>query len=108
MKHVIYIRLLGLASEAEAALTTALELLAADGAHRVRDQAHYLSRLAKCHLLARDVDQACIVATEALSVSTAIGSARVRERIEEFDACLEPFAAATPAREFRERLAGLR
>jgi len=99
---------LGRAGEAMDALTTALGLLETAGGHRVRDRVHYLSRLAKCHLLERDVEQACAVATEALSISTGIGTARVIERIEEFNAALAPYADVPASREFRERFAELR
>jgi len=103
---------LGLAREAMGALTTALGLLETAGAHRVRDRVrdrvHYLSRLAKCHLLERDVEQACAVATEALSISAGIGSARVIERIGEFNTALAPYADVPASREFRERFAELR
>ncbi|MFL6116201.1 MAG: DNA-binding protein, partial [Catenulispora sp.] len=98
---------LGRARDAEAALASALELLDEQAPHRVRDRVHYLSRLAKAHLLVPDVEQACDVATEALNLSEAIGSARVVERLSEFRSALSPFADTRPAREFEERFRGM-
>ncbi|ACU76148.1 putative DNA-binding protein [Catenulispora acidiphila DSM 44928] len=95
---------LGRPREAEAALTNALSLLDEHAPHRVRDRVHYLSRLAKTHLLVSDVEQACAVATEALQLSEAIGSARVAERLSEFREALAPFADTRAGREFAERL----
>ena len=97
---------LGRAREAEASLTRALNLLDQQAPHRVRDRVHYLSRLAKAHLLVPDVEQACAVATEALNLSEAIGSARVVERLGEFREALAPFAGTPAGREFAERMRG--
>jgi len=58
-------------------------------------------------LLDRDVEQACAVGAEALSLSTAISSARVVERIAEFNTTLVPYADAAAARDFREQLAAV-
>lgn len=98
---------LGRAQEAEAALSGALSLLDTQAPHRVRDRVHYLSRLAKVHLLVSDVEQACAVASEALNLSAAIGSARVVERLGEFRTALAPFADTHAAREFEERFRGV-
>lgn len=87
-------------------LTRALDLLAQKAPHRVRDRVHYLVRLARCHLLQREVERACDVATEAAALSDAIGSARVVERLGEFHVALDPFAASKLARDFREFYAG--
>jgi tetratricopeptide (TPR) repeat protein len=97
---------LDMATEACAALTRALDLLARKAPHRVRDRVHYLVRLARCYLLQREVERACEVATEAAALSEAIGSARVVERLGEFHVALDPFAASKPARDFRELYAG--
>lgn len=94
---------LGRAREAETALNGAVARLDEQAPHRVRDRVHYLSRLAKTHLLVSDVEQACAVATEALKLSAAIGSARVAERLGEFREALAPFADTRAGREFEER-----
>lgn len=94
---------LGRAREAETVLSGAVALLDEQAPHRVRDRVHYLSRLAKAHLLRPDVEQACSIATEALELSAAIGSARVAERLGEFREALAPFADTRPGREFEER-----
>ena len=93
---------LGMISESIKSLTTAIGLIEARTPHRIRDRVHYLSRLAKCHLAERDLEQACSRATEALTLSEAIDSARVAERLREFNDALEPFGEVAPAREFRE------
>jgi len=56
------------------------------------------------HLLDREVEQACAVGTETLSLSTTISSARFVERIAEFNTALDPYADAAAAREFREQV----
>lgn len=93
---------LRMTTEACAALTRALDLLAKTAPHRVRDRVHYLVRLARCYLLQREVERACEIATQAAALSEAIGSARVVERLGEFHLALEPFATSKPARDFRE------
>lgn len=98
---------LGRAQEAEASLTRALHLLEEQAPHRVRDRVHYLSRLAKAHLLVPDVEQACQVATEALELSATIGSARVAERLGEFREALAPFASSRASRDFEEQFRGM-
>lgn len=94
---------LGMTEAAAASLTEAIGLLEQRAPHRVRDRVHYLSRLAKTHLKAGDVDQACQTATTALALSEAIGSARVAQRLGEFAKNLAPFGALDAARDFRER-----
>lgn len=94
---------LGQATKATEALGRTLALLDRSAPHRVRDRVHYLSRLAKSHLLDRDVEQACDVATEALTLSGTIGSARVVERLGEFREALTPYASTRAAREFGEQ-----
>ncbi len=98
---------LGMTTEAGAALTRALGLLAQKAPHRIRDRVHYLVRLARCYLLQREVERACEIAAEALALSEAIGSARVIERLGEFHIALVPFAASKAARQFRELYAGV-
>lgn len=93
---------LGMAVEADAALTMALNLLAQEAPHRTRDQVHYLVRRARCSLLQREVERACEIATEAVLLSEAIGSARVTERLGEFCAALDPFGTCKAVREFRQ------
>ncbi|MCA1606088.1 MAG: DNA-binding protein [Acidobacteria bacterium] len=93
---------LGMANQASAALTTALELLSRIAPHRTRDHVHYLVRLARCYLLQREVERACEIATEAVALSVSIGSARVIERLGEFQVALDPFAASKAAHEFRD------
>lgn len=94
---------LGRARQATEALGQTLDLLDRSAPHRVRDRVHYLSRLAKSHLLNHDVEQACDVATEALTLSGTIGSARVVERLGEFREALTPYADTKAAREFGEQ-----
>ncbi|ABD12247.1 DNA-binding protein [Frankia sp. CcI156] len=94
---------LGQTGEAASALTQAIGLLTQRTPHRIRDQVHYLSRLAKCHLKAGDVEQACQTAADALSLSEAIGSTRVALRLKEFADGLEPFGTVPAARDFGER-----
>jgi len=98
---------LGMATEASAALTTALDILARKAPHRIRDQVHYLVRLARCSLLQREVERACDIATEAVALSDAIGSARVAERLGEFLTALDPFGTCKAAREFRRLYASI-
>jgi tetratricopeptide (TPR) repeat protein len=93
---------LGMIREGIESLTTAIRLIESRTPRRIRDRVHYLSRLAKCHLAERDLEQACSRATEALTLSEAIGSARVAERLREFDEALGPFGEVVPAQQFRE------
>jgi hypothetical protein len=92
-------------AEATASLTHALDLLKTRAPHRVRDRVHYLSRLAKCSLLDREVERACEIAAEGLTLNDAIGSARIVERLTEFYNFLEPFSDNEAARDFRELFA---
>ncbi|MGH8078509.1 MAG: tetratricopeptide repeat protein, partial [Lysobacter sp.] len=98
---------LGMTTEACAALRRALDLLAQKATHRVRDRVHYLVRLARCYLLQGEVERACEIATEALALSKAIGSARIVERLDEFHVALRRFAGSKPAREFHELYANV-
>ena len=93
---------LGMTREGIESLTTAIDLIEARTPRRIRDRVHYLSRLAKCHLAERDLEQACSRATEALTLSEAIDSARVSERLREFNDALEPFGDVALAQQFRE------
>jgi tetratricopeptide (TPR) repeat protein len=97
---------LDMPTEGCAALTKALDLLAEKAPHRVRDRVHYLVRLARCYLLQGGVEQACGIATEAVALSQAIGSARVIDRLGEFETALRPFTASKSARDFSELYAG--
>lgn len=94
---------LGMHRQAAAALTEALRLLDQHTPTHARDRVHYLARLAKCHLLSRDLDQACAVAHEALDTGWILGSARVIERISEFHVALAPYAGQRDVRVFRDR-----
>jgi tetratricopeptide (TPR) repeat protein len=94
---------LGMTDEASDALTEAVALLDQNAPHRVRDRVHYLSRLAKSHLKAGDVERACDTATDALLLSETVGSARVGDRLKEFADGLVPFGAVPAARDFQER-----
>lgn len=96
---------LGMTDEAAEALLKALDGLEAQAPHRIRDRVHYLSRLAKCYLQARDVEHACEIATQAVELSNVIGSARVGERLREFDDALQPFDNNKAAHEFRDLFA---
>lgn len=98
---------LGMTSQACVAMTRALDLLAQKAPHRVRDQVHYLVRLARCYLLQGEVERACEIAAEAVTLSESIGSARVIERLGEFHVARESFVASKAAREFREFYAGV-
>jgi transcriptional regulator with XRE-family HTH domain/tetratricopeptide (TPR) repeat protein len=94
---------LGRAKEASEALNETLLLLDQRAPHRVRDRVHYLSRLAKSHLLDDEVERACDVAAEALALSGTIGSARVGERLTEFREALLPYSDTKAARAFDEQ-----
>jgi len=98
---------LGMATEAIATLTIALDLLIQRTPHRTRDQVHYLTRLARCYLLQREVERACEIATEAMALSEAIGSARVLERLGEFCTALDQFGTCRAVREFRQLYAAV-
>jgi hypothetical protein len=93
---------LGMIGEGIGSLTTAIGLIEVRTPRRIRDRVHYLSRLAKCHLAKRDLEQACSRATEALTLGEAIVSTRVGQRLREFNDALEPFGDAAPAQQFRE------
>ena len=71
------------------------------------DRVHYLARLARCHLLDAEVEQARVIAHQALDLSHAIDSARVTERIREFHEALTPYGDHTDASLFRERFAAV-
>ena len=93
---------LGLVPSARQSLESAVGLLAATAPHRVRDRIHYLSRLARCHIREREVEQGCRVATEALQLSQAVASARVAGKLAEFDEEVSGFTALAPVHGFRE------
>jgi hypothetical protein len=91
--------------EATDALRHALDLQQRWAPHRLRDRVHYLSRVAKCHLLDYDVEAACHIAHEALQTAGSLSSPRVIDRLGEFRDALPPFAKNRAAREFREAFA---
>lgn len=93
---------LGMTEEAVGALNEALKLLDTHAPHRTRDRVHYMTRLAKCAVLDGELEQACKIGRDALEVSQTIGSARVVERLKEFDASLNPFGSLSYVREFQE------
>lgn len=93
---------LGMADEAEDALTTAINLIKTRVPNRIRDHVHYLSRLAKCYLLDGDVEHACQTGRDALELGQVIGSARVAERLGEFNTALEPLHRIPAVGEFKE------
>ncbi len=93
---------LGLTSKAVKSLTSAIGLLSIHSPNRVRDRVHYLSRLAKCYLLDGEVEEACRTASHALDFSRTIGSARVTERLGEFEALLNPYNGVSSAADFKE------
>jgi tetratricopeptide (TPR) repeat protein len=93
---------LGMADEAAEALTEAIDLLGTHAPNRARDRVHYLSRLAKCHLLDGEVERACQVGHDALALSQTIGSARITERLGELDSALDPFGQLSYVQEFKE------
>ncbi len=94
---------LGMSQKAVTSLTSAIGLLSIHAPNRVRDRVHYLARLAKCYLLDREVEQACQTGSHALSLSSTIGSARVAERLGEFEASLAPYSRVPSVIEFREK-----
>jgi hypothetical protein len=98
---------LGSSGEARAALTRALSLLERRAPQRLRDRVHYLCRLARCDLLDGEVEQATSTATEALRLNQGIGSARVTERIAEFNDELEPYRSAEAVEQFRAEFAAV-
>jgi len=65
---------------------------------------HACGLLAKCHLLAGEVEHGCRTGMQALDLALTVGSSRVMERIAEFDAALASVNVG-PARDFRERFA---
>ncbi len=91
---------LGMLDDAVDCLAKALELIDVHAPSRVRDKMHYLSRLAKGHLLDGEVEQACFLGHRALEIGQAIGSARVAERLKEFKEALRPFGRMPCAQEF--------
>ncbi|MEU5435565.1 XRE family transcriptional regulator [Streptomyces sp. NPDC020719] len=93
---------LGMSKEAVMSLTSAIGLLGIHAPNRVRDQVHYLSRLAKCYLLDGEVEQACRTGRHALGFSRTIGSARVSERLGEFDELLTPYSGVSSVAAFKE------
>ncbi|MGC5364028.1 helix-turn-helix domain-containing protein [Streptomyces sp. DT24] len=93
---------LGMADEAITAVSEALALLGTQAPHRARDRVHYLSRLAKCHLLGGEVERACQVGHDALALSRTIGSARITERLSELDSALTPYGRLPYVQEFKE------
>lgn len=92
-------------TEARRALTTALGRLSEVTPHRVRDQVHYLCRLAHCCLLECDVEQACHHAGLAVRAAQALGSRRVNDRLLEFHDQLAVFGENRAAASFREEFA---
>lgn len=95
---------LGMIAEATRALTEAIRLLRDLAPQRVRDRVHYLTRLATCQLADEEIEEACHTASKALSLSSAIRSPRVVQRLAEFDQRLTAFAANSAVREFRAAL----
>lgn len=93
---------LGMSEEAAMALTKALDLLGNQAPNRARDRVHYMSRLAKCHLLDGEVERACQVGHDALALSQTIGSARITDRLGELNDALSPFGRLPYVQEFRE------
>lgn len=96
---------LAMTSEAAASLRRAVAQLEQHAPHRIRDRVHYLARLAKCHLAEHEIEQACAIAEQALDLSHAIGSARVIERLGEFNEALTPHGDNSNVHEFRLRFA---
>ncbi len=94
---------LGMSRKAVASLTSAIGLLSIHAPHRVRDRVHYLSRLAKCYLLEREVEEACRTGRHALDLSRTIGSARVTERLGELVNSLAPYSGVPSVAEFRDQ-----
>jgi len=64
-----------------------------------------VSRLAKCALLAGDVERACAIGKQAIDLVVAVGSSRVVERLSEFETALAPVRSAA-AEDFRESFGG--
>lgn len=94
---------LGMTKKAVTSLTSAIGLLSIHAPNRVRDRVHYLSRLAKCYLHDREVEEACRTAGHALDFSSTIGSSRVTERLGEFDELLSPYSGVPSVADFKER-----
>lgn len=94
---------LGMTEQASRSLSGAITLLTRQTPHRLRDRVHYLSRLARCHLLAGDIELACQHGSDALVLTESLGSARVTERLDEFHKALQPYAKVPAARDFRDR-----
>lgn len=94
---------LEMSQKAVTSLTSAIGLFSIHAPNRVRDRVHYLSRLAKCYLLDREVEQACQTGRHALDLSRMIGSARVAERLGEFATSLAPYGDVASVSDFREQ-----
>ena len=82
-------------------LTEAISLIGSGAPGRVRDLAHYSTRIALAHLRAGNLDEAVSVAGHAHALTGQVASARVSERFSELVGALEDCGAAQ-AREFAE------
>ncbi len=92
---------LGCPREGLAALEEGLELL---GAAPTKRRARTLTELARGHVLAVDIEEACSRAGEALGLGTQLGSPRMVRYVREVRAQLEPWKAERPVKDLDERL----
>ncbi|GAA3775932.1 hypothetical protein GCM10022225_74870 [Plantactinospora mayteni] len=95
---------LGMPQEAASSLNQALSLLRQRAPHRYRDRVHYLIRLAKAHILSREIERACDTATKALELIAKTSSSRIRDRLSELNSAFEPFDKSSDVRAFRNSL----
>ncbi|HEV2373542.1 MAG TPA: hypothetical protein VGS19_15385 [Streptosporangiaceae bacterium] len=79
---------LGMPAQAATAVSEAIGLLTGSAPHRVRDLAHYKTRLALAHLAAGDLDAVMAAGTEAGTIVSRITSSRIRERFAELTAAV--------------------
>lgn len=69
-----------------------------------RDRGVYLAREALAHLGAENVDQAMVIATQALAIGAETGSGRIMAELAQLDHHLIPWSTTTCVVQFREKL----
>ncbi|GAA2348836.1 hypothetical protein SVIO_102280 [Streptomyces violaceusniger] len=94
----------GALEEARDCLGSALEYLRASGTQNLRDQVHYLVRLADIGLMAGDLDESCAQASRALILNKQISSTRMSKNITDFMARLRPHRSARPVQQLFDQV----
>lgn len=95
----------GALEEARACLGGALEYLRASGTQNLRDQVHYLIRLADIGLMAGDLDESCAQAARALTLNEQISSTRMTKNITDFMTKLRLHGSTRPVQQLLGRVA---